>query len=127
MNHIGSSNVIDFASYNSGNMPIVPNNLGCASIVCNHFPKVIHVQGKWVLIATSDIIPCYIWTERTKQCIIMFLHQIKSYLQKQGAPQLQRATPIALKKANPEIRFYLQQLLLRCRINMVIVYNAEPC
>ena len=43
------------------------------------------------------------------------------------APQLQRATPIGHTKANPEITCYLQQLLLRCRINLVNMYHAGPC
>ena len=69
MRHIrGSTNVIDFSSYNPGNMPIVPNNLDCASIVCNHISRVIHVQDKCVVSATSDIIHCYIWKEKTKLC-----------------------------------------------------------
>ena len=108
MRHTEFSNVKDFFSY-PGNVPIVPNNLDCASIVCNHISKVIHVQEKRVVSATSDIILCYTWTEKTKWYIIRVIHQIRTCLQKQGAPQLQRATPIGQTKVNPEITFYLQQ------------------
>jgi len=115
-----------FLKLQHSQVPIVPNNLDCASIVCNHISRVIHVQDKCVISATSDIIHCYIWKEKTKQCTIRVLHQIRTGLQKQGAPQLQVATPIAHTRANPEITFYLQQPLLRYRINWSLCTMQGP-
>ena len=83
--HTELSNVRDFSSYNPVKVPIVPNNLDCASIVCKRISRVIHVQDKCVVSATSDIIHCYIWKEKTKQYTIRVLHQIRTCFRNKGS------------------------------------------
>ena len=49
------------------------------------------------------------------------------YLQMQRATQLQKLTLIVHLGANPEITFYLQQPLLKFRINLVNMFHVEHC
>jgi len=55
------------------------------------------------------------------------LPQQTNYLQMQRATQLQRLTLIVHSRASPKITFYLQQPLLKFRINLVNTFHVEHC